>query len=394
MMKFYQFAFKNLIRSRTRTALTVLSIALTSFILFIVLSLDRGFKSSVREDLVDGIGAHLFIARGGCPMDAASIIAQGGISPMYIPESVYDKIKEVEGVTDIMPFKIFSITTTDGMRTDIFCGLTRAVETMKSKWRYKSGGWFKDSNSVILGADIAALEKRQMGEMIYVEHFDREFEIAGILEYAYNQDDGMFFLPLKTAQELINREGKLSAIAVRVEDISAIGQTKANIKALLEDDYMVLTPEAIGQDVMNFFNSTRTIMYAVLFFTLIVSTAGIANTIITMIFERRKEFAYLKCVGAGFKDIYRLIIEETFMICQAGVVLGLIAGTILSGLFEGYVREFLLSAFISRSADIIRPGVDIAIVSYGIVMLIGFMAATIPAIRISGIMPMEAIRNE
>ena len=393
-MKFYQFAFKNLIRSRTRTALTVLSIAFTSFILFIVLSLDRGFKSSVRDDLVDGIGAHLFIARGGCPMDAASIIAQGGISPMYIPESVYDKIKEVEGVTDIMPFKIFSITTTDGMRTDIFCGLTRAVETMKSKWRYKGGGWFKDSNSVILGADIAALEKRQVGEMIYVEHFDREFEIAGILAYAYNQDDGMFFLPLNTAQELINRKGKLSAIAVKVKDINAIGQTKANIKALLEDDYMVLTPEAIGQDVMNFFNSTRTIMYAVLFFTLIVSTAGIANTIITMIFERRKEFAYLKCVGASFKDIYRLIIEETYMICQAGVVLGLMAGAILSGLFEGYVREFLLTGYISTSADIIRPGVDLAIVSYAIVMLIGFMAATIPAIRISGIMPMEAIRNE
>jgi len=393
-MKSYQFAFKNLIRSKTRTALTVLSIALTSFILFLVLSLDRGFKSSVREDLVDGIGAHLFITRGGCPMDAASIIAQGGISPMYIPESVFHKIKGAEGVTDIMPFKIFSITTSDGMRTDIFCGLTKAVENIKRKWRYKSGGWFKDENSVVLGADIAALEKRQVGEMIYVEHFDREFEVAGILEYAYNQDDGMFFLPLNTAQELINREGKLSAVAVKVEDINAIGQTKANIKALLEDDYLVITPEAIGQDVMNFFDSTRTIMYAVLFFTLIVSTVGIANTIITMIYERRKEFAYLKCVGAGHKDIYRLIIEETFIICQAGLLLGLTAGAILSGFFEGYVKEFLLTGFISRSANIIRPGVDLAIVSYGIVMLIGFIAAMIPAIRISGIMPMEAIRNE
>ncbi len=393
-MKLHNFAFKNLTRSKTRTALAILSISLTAFILFMVFSLDRGFKLSVKEGLVEGIGAHLFIARGGCPMDAASIIAQGGISPMYIPEAVHDEIKNVDGIKEVMPFKIFSITTSDGMRTDIFCGVTREVESMKNKWKYKKGGWFKSDKSIILGADIAVLEKRLVGDMIYVEHFDMEFEVAGILEYAYNQDDGMFFLPLKTAQKLINREGKLSAIAISVKNIDRLDQTKANIKAHLADDYMVLTPEAIGQEVMTFFNSTRTIMYAVLFFTLIVSTAGIANTIITIIYERRKEFAYLKCVGAGFFDIYKLILQETFMICLAGIVFGLTAGMLMAGLFDGYVREILLTSFISQSADIIRPGMDIAFFSFSIVMVIGGLAATLPALKISGIMPMEAIRND
>jgi ABC-type lipoprotein release transport system permease subunit len=316
--------------------------------------LDRGFKSSIKEDLVDGIGAHLFIARGGCPMDAASIIAQGGISPIYIPEDVYDKIKNIKSIKHIMPFKIFSITTSDGMRTDIFTGLTKEVEAMKSKWKYKEGGWFTSDNSVILGADIAAIEKRQIGDKIYVEHFDREFEVVGILEYAYNQDDGMFFLPLKTAQKLINREGKLSAIAVGIHDINNLSMVKAEIKSHLADDYLVLTPEAIGNNVMSFFNSTRTIMFAVLFFTLIVSTVGIANTIL----------------------------------------IGLSAGVILSSLFEGYVREFLLTSYISSTADIIRPGMDIAVITYLIIIVIGLLAATFPAVKISKIMPMEAIRNE
>ncbi len=393
-MEFYQFAFKNLIRSKTRTILTILSISLTAFILFIVLSLDRGFKSSIKEDLVDGIGAHLFIARGGCPMDAASIIAQGGISPIYIPEDVYDKIKNIKSIKHIMPFKIFSITTSDGMRTDIFTGLTKEVEAMKSKWKYKEGGWFTSDNSVILGADIAAIEKRQIGDKIYVEHFDREFEVVGILEYAYNQDDGMFFLPLKTAQKLINREGKLSAIAVGIHDINNLSMVKAEIKSHLADDYLVLTPEAIGNNVMSFFNSTRTIMFAVLFFTLIVSTVGIANTIITMIYERRKEFAYLKCVGAGFFDMYKIILYETLMLCKAGILIGLSAGVLLSSLFEGYVREFLLTSYISSTADIIRPGMDIAVITYLIIIVIGLLAATFPAVKISKIMPMEAIRNE
>ncbi|MBT3755820.1 MAG: ABC transporter permease [Candidatus Cloacimonetes bacterium] len=393
-MKFYQFAFKNLIRSKTRTLLTVLSISMTAFILFMVLSLNRGFESSVKEDLVEGIGAHLFIARGGCPMDAASIIAQGGISPMYIPEEVLQKIQDVESIKHIMPFKIFSITTSDGMRTDIFCGVTKEVEQMKGKWKYQKGGWFPNDDSVILGADIAVIEQRKVGDKIYVEHFDKEFEVAGILEYAYNQDDGMFFLPLKTAQKLINREGKLSAIAVSVEDIDNLDFSKMEIKSHLADDYMVLTPEAIGNDVMNFFNSTRTIMFAVLFFTLIVSTVGIANTIITMIYERRKEFAYLKCVGASFHDIYKIILYESLILCKTGIIIGISSGILLSSLFEGYVRKFLLTSYISQTAEIIRPGFDIALITMFIVLVIGLLAATYPAIKISKIMPMEAIRNE
>jgi len=393
-MKFYQFAFKNLIRSKTRTLLTVLSISMTAFILFMVLSLNRGFESSVKEDLVEGIGAHLFIARGGCPMDAASIIAQGGISPMYIPEEILEKIQNVESIKHIMPFKIFSITTSDGMRTDIFCGVTKEVEQMKGKWKYQNGGWFPNDNSVILGADIAVIEQRKVGDKIYVEHFDKEFEVAGILEYAYNQDDGMFFLPLKTAQKLINREGKLSAIAVSVKDIDNLDFAKMEIKSQLADDYMVLTPEAIGNDVMNFFNSTRTIMFAVLFFTLIVSTVGIANTIITMIYERRKEFAYLKCVGASFHDIYKIILYESLILCKTGIIFGIASGVLLSSLFEGYVRKFLLTSYISQTAEIIRPGFDIAMITMLIVLVIGLLAATYPAIKISKIMPMEAIRNE
>ncbi|CAA6819023.1 MAG: ABC transporter permease [uncultured Sulfurovum sp.] len=393
-MKFYQFAFKNLIRSKIRTFLTLLSIALTAIILLIVLSLNKGFESSIQEDLVEGIGAHLFVARGGCPMDAASIIAQGGISPMYIPESVYDTIKEVAGLEHIMPFKIFSITTSDGMRTDIFTGVTKEVEVMKGKWKYDDGGWFTGEDSVILGADIAVIEQRKVGEKIYVEHFDKEFVVTGILDYAYNQDDGMIFLPLKTAQKLIKREGKLSAIAIGLEDINEIHTLKAEIKSHLSDDYMVITPEAIGNEIMSFFDSTRAIMFAVLFFTLIVSTIGIANTIITMIYERRKEFAYLKCVGAGFMDIYKIILYETLMLCLAGIAIGLSVGMLLSSLFESYVREIFLSSYVSSTADIIRPSLEIASMTFLIILVIGLVAATLPAIKISKIMPMEAIRNE
>ena len=393
-MKFHQFAFKNLLRSKTRTILTVVSITITTITLFIVLSLDEGFDRSVKEQLVDGIGAHLIVARGGCPMDAASIIAQGGISPLFVPENTVAILKKIDGIKDILPFKIFSITTTDGSRTDIFCGVTEQVERIKPKWKYKSGGWFKNKKSVILGADIAIIENRSIGDKVFFEDFNREFEVVGILEYAYNQDDGMFFFPLKTAQKLTRREGKLSAISLSVKDINTLNDVESEIKSQLTDDYMVLRPESIGNNIMSFFNSTRIIMYAVLFFTLIVSIVGIANTMVMMVYERRKELAYLKCVGAGLFDICKLIFLETLMICSIGGAVGIILGFSLSGVFERIVKAFLLTDFLSHSSNIIRPGAELALLSLGVVMAAGLLAAIYPALKVSNIMPMEAIRNE
>lgn len=393
-MRFHQFAYKNLLRNRTRTVLTILSITVTTITLFIVLSLDRGFNRSVQEELVDGIGAHLVVARGGCPMDAASIIAQGGISPLFVPQEIVGKLKKIEGIRYILPFKIFSLTTPDGSRTDIFCGLTEEAQRIKPKWKFKTGGWFRNDNSVILGADIAVVENRQVGDRVYFDHFDREFEVSGILEYAYNQDDGMFFLPLETAQKLIKREGKLSAISLSVRDINSLKNIESEIRALLTDDYMVLRPEAIGGNVMSFFNSTRIIMYSILFFTLIVSVVGIANTMAMMVYERRKELAYLKCVGASTFDICRLIVHETVILCVTGGAAGIMLGVSLSGLFERVVRAFLLTDFLSHSSNLIRPGVDLALASLCVVMGAGLLAAIFPALKVSRIMPMEAIRNE
>jgi hypothetical protein len=92
--------------------------------MFVVFSLDRGYQTAVNEELVKDTGIHIFITKEGCPIDAASIIAQGGISPLYVPQDIVEKVKDVEYVKEAMPFKIYAITTPDGLRTDIFFGVT------------------------------------------------------------------------------------------------------------------------------------------------------------------------------------------------------------------------------------------------------------------------------
>lgn len=391
-MKFCQFAIKNLMRSRIRSVLTVLSTMVATATLFVTLSLDKGYKSAVEEELVKNVGVHLYITREGCPMEAASVIAQGGISPLYVPQEVVEKLKNVEHVKEVMPFKIFAITTSDGLRTDIFLGITEAIQRIRPVWKLKAGQWFEDDKSVILGAEVARLEKRAIGDKVYFEEFNKEFKVSGILERNNTQDDGVFFLPLSAAQKLIGREGKLSAIAIQLDDIAHLENVKIELRGMLEEDYYVFPPKDISDGVMKFFGSTKAIMLLMVLIAFGSCILGIANTMMMVAQERRKELAYLKCVGASLSDIARLIFLETFFISFAGIALGICVSLLMIPRFEDFIRQFLVVYI--PAAKVVRPSLEIGIVTSIIVFVAGVAAALYPVAKSAQITPMEALRNE
>jgi putative ABC transport system permease protein len=391
-MNFTTIALSNLKRNPVRTVLTGLSLAVSAATLTIVATLDKGYTSAVSRELVDKTGVHMYITKEGCPIEAASVIAQGGLSPLYVSEDVISRIDTIPELASVLPFKLFALTTEDGSRTDIFMGVTESVSEMKPDWTYASGGWFTSDSSVILGAEMANIENRSIGEKIYVEHFDREFIVSGILKRNYSQDDGTFFLPLKTAQQLVDREGKLSAIAIKLKDISALDQLRNRIRSSMPADYYVIGSKELSDGILQFFSSTRVIMMVMVGVALLISIFGIVNTMLMAVLERKKEIAYLKCIGAGKKDLLKLIALETLVICISGSAIGTVAGSILSPI-SGNLTRNLLVAFVP-SGSIAQPDPLIMVIAFTVCTVIGMICSLYPGYRASGIVPMEVLRNE
>ncbi|MBU4002920.1 MAG: hypothetical protein KKB94_11440, partial [Proteobacteria bacterium] len=169
-MTFIKVAISNLRRNPVRSLLTGLSLAVSAATLSVVLSLDQGYSNAVTNDLVHKTGVHMYITKEGCPIEAASVIAQGGLSPLYVDESIVARLEKMPELAAVMPFKLFAVTTDDGSRTDIFMGITDAVEKIKPDWRFASGGWFTTRDSIILGAEMARIENLGIGDRTYVEH--------------------------------------------------------------------------------------------------------------------------------------------------------------------------------------------------------------------------------
>jgi putative ABC transport system permease protein len=132
-------------------------------------------------------------------------------------------------------------------------------------------------------------------------------------------------------------------------------------------------------------------MYSILSIVLTVSVLGLLNTILMATFERQKEFGYLRCVGADRLDLIKLIIIETITLCSAGAIIGFGLGFIISSGMDEWVRRFLPYV---PAGKLLRPNLNIILMSAGIVLALGLLAGLYPGYRASKASPMEAIRNE
>ena len=239
---------------------------------------------------------------------------------------------------------------------------------------------------------MARIENLGVGERMYVEDFDSVFVVSGILERNYSQDDGTFFLPLATAQSLVKREGKLSAVALKLKDINSMDATQNRIRAAMPADYFVVGSKELSDGILQFFSSTRAIMFVMVGVAFLISVFGIVNTMLMSVLERRREIAYLKCVGAGKFDLLRLISLETTAIAVAGSAVGAVLGMVLSPLSGSLLRGFLV-AYVPSGA-IARPDPVIALTAFAVCTLVGMVCSLYPAFRAAGIVPMEVLRNE
>ena len=83
----YQIAAKNLLRKRTRSALTVVGIGLSAWVLASLLGFNRGYDAALKKD-IDNMGFQVLLTAKGCPYEAATLMLKGGTGLRYMSESV------------------------------------------------------------------------------------------------------------------------------------------------------------------------------------------------------------------------------------------------------------------------------------------------------------------
>lgn len=386
-MNLFKFALKNLTQRKTRSAITIASIGIAIAVLFTVLSFNQGYESSLRNQ-IQKMGIHIMVIPIGCPYEAASLILKGGEIPNYLPQSVLDEVRKIDGIEIAAPVLIHGIVKPEEGRTDIYAGVDSSMFRLKN-WLRIDGEFFRKSDDIILGSDASLIELSKAGDQIYLPEYAQTFDVSGVLRPTGTEDDGFFYLPLASAQKIFKLEGKITGISIRLKDPTAATRIARQLESIPQAEVITMS-ELLGT-MLSLVGSVKTLILSIVIIIIAISSFSVFNTILMSVFERVREIGIMIATGANRVHVFSLIWLESLILSLSGGIAGLVLAIVASRGIEGIVKKFLPLAP-KESVISLRP--EIFLYTLAFVLIVGIGAGFYPAFLAARHKPTEALRGE
>jgi putative ABC transport system permease protein len=381
-------ALQNLSRRRFRSGITVAGVAIAVGCLACLLAFGEGYRNGLRREL-DGMGMQMMMVPLGCPYDAAARVLKGKTLDVSLPLSALAAVRNDPAVALGAPMLMATLPRPSEGRTDCWVGVDESIRPLKPWWKMKTGSaWFADADSVILGAEAAATELREVGDTLYSPETGRRFRVSGILERSGTSDDSLFFIPLHTAQLMFHQPDRLTAIAIRLRDPGLVTGAIERLQKTRGAQVVTLA-EMLGT-FLNLVGAVRTLVMAVAVLAIAISVLTVFNTMLASVLERTGELAILRAVGASRWQVFRLLALEALLLTVTGSLLGLLLALATGHGIETVVRQFVAIAPDGRLLSL-STGVAGQCLLVGLGT--GVTAGLYPAWQASRLPPARALRT-
>lgn len=392
-MRLLKLAYKNLKRKKVRTILTVFGVSIAVAVLIILLGFSLGYNKALTND-IDKMGYQVLITAKGCPYEAATLMLKGGGGLTYMEQDIYNKITNDPRIDKLTPQIIQTVY--DSERQDgrggfiMYIGIERSYLDLKPWSKFKMGEWFSSDNAdeAILGYEAAELEQRAVGDQIIVSGINKILTVKGVFERTGTQDDGVIFLPLKTAQRIFGLPNKLSGIGIKLKEINTLPDFEKELYDV--PSIQVVSMAQVKGTVLSLVSTTRTLITSIAIVAIFIAIIGVVDTILMSVFERTQEIGVMKAIGASKADIFKLIWMETILICFAGGLGGIIMAILGGNIVEHFVRQVLPYA---PSGKLMLITFRLLLTSILGAIALGLISGIYPALRASLMRPIEAIRS-
>jgi putative ABC transport system permease protein len=133
------------------------------------------------------------------------------------------------------------------------------------------------------------------------------------------------------------------------------------------------------------FDDFLLLLYVLLALSVIVSVFGMVNTLVLSVFERTRELGMLRAVGMTRHQVSRMVRQESVITALIGAALGLPLGIFLAVLVTEALSQF--------DVQLKPPWHDLAAFAV-IAMIVGVIAAVLPARRASRLNVLRALQYE
>ncbi len=397
-------AFRNIVRQRRRSLLSLAAISFGVIALLLAGGFIQWIFWAMREDTVGSHLGHIQISRIGY-QDSGTADPYKYLLPAQSPELT--RLEKAPGVITVAPRIGFSGLVSFGDATVSFIGegVDPQRETFLSRSVIITQGTNlqpEDQSGIVMGRGLAAnlgvhvgdqvvlLTNRPSGGVSAVE--GRVRGLFSTIVKAY--DDSVLRVPLPLARKLMGVSGSHLWVTLlkRTEDTEDVMQ---QLRGTLDRTKFELVP---WTQLADFYNKTvvlfthqfgvvRAIIGAIIIL-------GISNTMMMNVMERTGEIGTVMALGTRRRQLVGMFLSEGFLLGIFGALIGLIVGLGLAALISAIGIPMPPPPGMDRALiGQIRVTPTLAIESMLLAVVTTLIASVYPAWKASRLTIVDALRH-
>ncbi len=402
-------ASESLLRTKSRSLLTILGIVIGIGAVILMLSIGQGAERFILNQVAD-LGADLVF------VEPASGDPTSGPPNPFIEQTI--TLDDMEAMERSGLFSTISATllTTLPVTVGEINEFTQLQGTDENYLDLFPGdlqyGTNLDESDVegyakvaVIGSEISETffgDADPVGEKIKIKSMS--FRVVGVMEEQgsrfFQNLDKQISIPITTMQRDVMGVDSVAWITARA--IGDVDEVKEEFRWLMRDAHDLDNPEG-DPSKDDFFVSSQddatemvgvvggvltVLLSSIAAISLLVGGIGIMNIMLVSVTERTREIGLRKAVGATYKEIMLQFLVESVLLTLLGGLLGVLGGVTISYLV-GWV---LIEYFVSDWTIVIPPN---AIALAAIVStVVGLVFGIYPARNAARLNPIDALRYE
>jgi putative ABC transport system permease protein len=372
----FQYAFRNLGRSRVRLVASLLGSTLVVLLILASGGFVRGMQRTLTQDkpiheniMILGTGSEEGVERS--QIDASV----GGIAGASI-----SGIKQQAGVLFVSPeihaaLPVQETAESESDHPAVMRGVRAEAFLVHPEVEIVDGRIPRQGMEELMIGELAAVrlglpsERLGIGQTLYFD--DRDWTIVGHFSAPNTVMNAEVWIPLTDLQIATNRESSVSCVLITLSnatfadaDLFAKSRLDLEISAMRESDYYASIAEFYGP-----------IRIMIIITATLIATGGVLgglNTMYAAFAARVREVGMLQALGYTRRAIVLNLVEESVFASACGALIGAMLGLLL---LDGLAVRFSMGAFALT--------IDAPVLLVGLLggLLVGFVGAIPPAIR-------------
>ena len=360
-------ALRNVFRHKTRTLISVFTIAVGIMVYILFDSLYKGIDRVLIESVVKFSDSSIVVYSKDYDENKKGFPLDKGIKDLGSLEKSFQEFGDIESFvyrTQFIGEIIFGGKSKYVVCTVINPELDFKVFDLKE---YIRGNYIGVGDEILIGSILARKLGVDVGDYVTLSAKTVEgaynavdFKVVGIIDSPSTMlSESGIIISYSSADKLINLKGRITSVHVKVkwdktENVESYFRKLDFVAGELRkklDGYSIYTVKDLYSDFLLLMEQKKVTSYLITFLILIIAGVGIANGILMAVYERIKEIGVLMAMGMKPSSIRRLFLLEGAVIGFLGGVLGISLGVIMDLflIYVGYDFRFLLEKGVDPS---------------------------------------------